>query len=488
MECKFLKVRWSPLEVVMLTEEWTDVCIRPDAKSLKIEDMNKAIFEKFNARCARTKQIRRSPEAVVTQRGRMVQFAKFVVEFDRNAIGHGRRPWFDLSVDEQLKIDIPNEWKRQVTTFTQELLNTFKQIILPLEHTHAFGKRKKMKKLVTKRKKISIRSSKSQQKMARVEHPYWTTQEKVLLAQRWGYFMKHEQLTLTEFETMPYDKSCTFLAFSARSSFSAWRKSRTLLSSWKFINTFNKQHDPGWFELTESERDVLIAWSELPDNFEDLDRDVFASMDEVVHEDTKPVTETPVQPLVPFSSKLYSTLLGPTPLLTDLCPKKEPIQTDDTLDRLLFEDDGDMEEQQTMENLAGNFVSDACFLLTNDEGPIKKEKSSEISLEPLPIRENAVQRVLESKLKSHKNQVYQVLRHLQDAVDSGYGRTLETIRAGKFDTTAGHTKHLNLVLEQQHKRMMSALRQAQETCTDNDAEMHSLKQDLFGERVGLVHF
>ncbi|POM68815.1 Hypothetical protein PHPALM_14970 [Phytophthora palmivora] len=275
-ECKgVLKVRWTATEVAMLTEEWSNVCACPNAKSLKGDDLNQTIFERYNARCARTKQLRRSPLAVATQRVRMVNFARFVVNFNHAALTQGRTTWFDLSNEEQLRVEIPNEWRRQMTTFTQEMFNTFKRFILPMENAHG-AKRKQIKKLRTKHKKASSQSSNSQKQRAfRLERqPCWTTREKVLLAQRWGDFMKHEQLTLKEFEGMTFDKSCTYLASSTRSAFSAWRKSRTLLSSWRFISAFNMQHQPGWFKLKETERELLITWTELPDDFDDIDLEV----------------------------------------------------------------------------------------------------------------------------------------------------------------------------------------------------------------------
>ncbi|KAL4128444.1 hypothetical protein PRIC2_007431 [Phytophthora ramorum] len=144
-----LKVRWTTKEVAMLVEVWADICYAPGAKRLKGEQLNKAIFDQYNARCARTRQLRRSPTAVNTQRTRMTHFARFVSDFDRAQLSQGRRTWFQLSSEEQLDMDIPNEWRRQITIFSPELLNTFKRCILPVEDAQPGGnKRDKKRKSV----------------------------------------------------------------------------------------------------------------------------------------------------------------------------------------------------------------------------------------------------------------------------------------------------------------------------------------------------
>ncbi|KAL3661549.1 hypothetical protein V7S43_013309 [Phytophthora oleae] len=86
---------------------------------------------------------------------------------------------------------------------------------------------------------------------------------------------------------MTYNESCKSLASSTppRSPFTAWRKARTLLVSWRFITAFNKKQQQGWFELTEAERDSKIMWEELPDKFEEIEPEVFLAMNKAVTND-----------------------------------------------------------------------------------------------------------------------------------------------------------------------------------------------------------
>ncbi|KAF4040894.1 hypothetical protein GN244_ATG06936 [Phytophthora infestans] len=505
MECKSpLKMRWTTVEATMLTEEWAGVCASPDYKVLTGEDVSQVVFERYNSRCARTRQLRRSPQAVAVQRDRMARFAQFVADFDRTELPHGRRAWFDLSSEEQLQFDIPNEWRRQLATFTLDMLDTFKRYILPAENAHFVAKRKTAKKRSMKHKKASSRvSSKRRELVVCVEHqPCWQTEEEIALILRWGKFMKHKGLTLAEFEIMAFDKSHKCLAMSSHSSFSAWRKLRTLLSSWRFIHDFNAKHQPGWFELTEAERDLLIAWGELPDNFEDIERDVFIAMEGVSPKGAYHIKEeraTPVQPPGPPSPKAISPLQsaapGPIPLLTDLCPKG--FKTDDNIEQFLLDEDvadglatrNELRPDDcVIEPLGGrSFVPDTCILITEashglTEVPaVKQEVTDAQPLEPAPINSVAgAVKLLETRGKVHAD-----IHQLRVALEEKNKRTLEyfeALSAEQFANAngAGLLNYVKLMLEQQNKRLLSVLHLADDIGCQNEAEIASFMQNWLG--------
>ncbi|KAG7377530.1 hypothetical protein PHYPSEUDO_011503 [Phytophthora pseudosyringae] len=504
VECKSaLKMRWTAAEVAMLTEEWATVCATPEAKTRRGDEMSKTIFDRYNARCARTRQLRRSPLAVATQRDRMFRFAKFVADFDRTALAQGRRAWLDLSNEEQLEVDIPAAWRRQLTTFTQDVFNMFQRVILPKSTDGEGTRRKKSTKRGTKHTKVSSQAlGKQQEVVSRVEHqPCWTSEEKVLLVQRWGGLMKHEGLTLEQFEMMTYNKSSKCLASATRSSFTAWRKSRILLSSWRFIAAFNKRHRPGWFDLKEAERDSQITWGELPDNFEDIEREVFLAVEAAVPKDpdqTHVVSEELI-PSVEIVHSPFPKTLSPLPLLTDLCPKAT---TDDTLDRLLLEDDGvdnaatnsELQQPDVCALSGNNFVPDANFLVTQRPPPeivggpaIKAEVVSGQPLEPAPIIpfKNAIEE-LELTHQTYRSNLQGAVCQLQAALEQGNKRSLESLRALKPSqfsgvNAVGLVNYVKLVLEQQNKRMLSALRLAEEMSSQNGAEVRALVQNLLGD-------
>ncbi|KAG3062472.1 hypothetical protein PI124_g5493 [Phytophthora idaei] len=513
MECKgALKIRWTTVEVAMLTEEWANVCASPGYKVLKGDDLNQAIFNRYNARCARTRQLRRSPHAVATQRDRMVRFARFVADFDRAELAKGRRVWLDLSNEEQLQFNIPNEWRRQVATFTLDILNTFKRSILPAENAHNIAKHKKAKKLAVEHKKVISKCSAKHKKVTTsVEpQPCWTTEEKVHVVKRCAKFMKHTGFTLEDVEKMTFDKSYKCLASSKRSSFSTWRKLRTLLSSWRFIRSFNVKHQPGWFELSETERDLLIAWGDLPDNFEDIEVAVFAAMEGLAPKDIQDVKDErdpPVQSPRPPSPMAISLLqpapLGPIPLLTELCPKdvnSESTETDETIERLLLEDEGvdtlgtndELREPETcvIEPLGGKvFVPDDCIFVAErtrgmPEAPVvKHEVVPDQPLEPAPINSSEGRaKPLQLMLQTRKGKILADLGQLRATLEQENKCILESIPAEQFtDTNAvGLLKYVNLVLEQQNNRVLSVLRLAEETCSQNDAELESLVQNWLG--------
>ncbi|KAL4171239.1 hypothetical protein KRP22_009337 [Phytophthora ramorum] len=497
-----LKVRWTTKEVAMLVEVWADICCAPGAKRLKGEQLNKAIFDQYNARCARTRQLRRSPTAVNTQRTRMTHFARFVSDFDRAQLSQGRRTWFQLSSEEQLDMDIPNEWRRQITIFSPELLNTFKRCILPVEDAQPGGnKRDKKRKSVCTLQQSASQPSRKQQKETTYQ-PVWTLQDSVCLARRWGDFMKTEGLTLEEFQQMTYGSSCEHFAVSARSAFSAWRKVRSLVSSWRFICAFDAQHQPGWFELMEAERDLLIKWGELPDNFEDIEREVFAAMQEAAPMIAVQVKEeepyVPKEAVAPPSPKALSPIspapLEPTPLLPPLCTKEarsESTETDATLDSLLLEED-DAEVAATQSELQpGTLVPDACISdakLPCSATATATSRQDMVSYQPLePKSVSATERAgqtLETILQIHESEVQSSLRQCQAALERENLRTQECIRATRLDQLTngsfGFSKHMELVLTQQKRRVVSALRFVEETCTQNGAEMRSLVEELFG--------
>ncbi|KAF1792990.1 hypothetical protein GQ600_9829 [Phytophthora cactorum] len=467
MECKgALKIRWTTVEVAMLTEEWANVCASPGYKVLKGDDLNQAIFNRYNARCARTRQLRRSPHAVATQRDRMVRFARFVADFDRAELAKGRRVWLDLSNEEQLQFNIPNKWRRQVATFTLDILNTFKRSILPAENAHNIAKHKKAKKLAVEHKRVISKCSAKHKKVSSqsiAKHkkvttsvepqPCWTTEE------------KHKGFTLEDVEKMTFDKSYKCLASSKRSSFSTWRKLRTLLSSWRFIHSFNVKHQPGWFELSETERDLLIAWGDLPDNFEDIEVAVFAAMEGLAPKD--------IQDPAP---------LGPIPLLTELCPKdvnSESTETDETIERLLLEDEG-VDTLGTNDELR---EPEACVIEPLEAPVVKHEVVRDQPLEPAPINSSEGRaKPLQLMLQTRKGKILADLRQLQATLEQENKCILESIPAEQFtDTNAfGLLKYVNLVLEQQNNRVLSVLRLAEETCSQNDAELESLVQNWLG--------
>ncbi|KAF1786818.1 hypothetical protein GQ600_23200 [Phytophthora cactorum] len=373
MECKgALKIRWTTVEVAMLTEEWAKVCASPGYKVLKGDDLNQAIFNRYNARCARTRQLRRSPHAVATQRDRMARFARFVADFDRAELAMGPENAHNIAKHKKAKK-------------------------LAVEHNRVISK------CSAKHKKVSSQSIAKHKKVTTsVEsQPCWTTEEKVHVIKRCARFMKHKGFALEDVEKMTFDKSYKCLASSKRSSFSTWRKLRTLLSSWRFIRSFNVKHQPGWFELSETERDLLIAWGDLPDNFEDIEVAVFAAMEE-----------------------------------------------DEGVDTL-----------------------------------VKHEVVRDQPLEPAPINSSEGRaKPLQLMLQTRKGKILADLRQLRATLEQENKCILESIPAEQFtDTNAvGLLKYVNLVLEQQNNRVLSVLRLAEETCSQNDAELESLVQNWLG--------
>ncbi|KAI9993203.1 hypothetical protein PInf_015274 [Phytophthora infestans] len=308
------------------------------------------------------------------------------------------------------------------------MLDTFKRYILPAENAHYVAKRKTAKK-----------------------------------------------------RSMKHKKSHKCLAMSSHSSFSAWRKLRTLLSSWRFIHDFNAKHQPGWFELTEAERDLLIAWGELPDNFEDIERDVFIAMEGVslkVAYHIKEERATPVQPPGPPSPKAISPLQsaapGPIPLLTDLCPKG--FKTDDNIEQFLLDED-------VADGLAtrNELRPDDCVIEPLEVPAVKQEVTDAQPLEPAPINSVAgAVKLLETRGKVHAD-----IHQLRVALEEKNKRTLAyfgALSAEQFANAngAGLLNYVKLMLEQQNKRLLSVLHLADEIGCQNEAEIASFMQNWLG--------
>jgi hypothetical protein len=478
-----LKLRWSKQEVKMLVEEWAEVCKTQGTGTLRAEQLNEIIFDRYNARCVRVRELRRSPAAVSTQRDRMLHFAIFVVEFDRTELAQGRRSWYQLSEDEQLQVFIPNEWGRQRTTFTPQVFETFKRVILPTA-TAGGSKRKKNKKTKwgSKRVKVSAQPTvKREQGVVPVEpHPCWTPQEEALLADRWGRFMQYKALTLRAFEEMAYNQSCQRLASSTRPSVAAWRKTRALLTSWRFISSFNTQHHPGWFERSETERDQLIKWGELPNTFEDIERNVFLAMDEAVR---KCVKSEPIKPEAPPLAPL-PVPLEPAPVLPRLCATKErhsPAKTDDTLDLLLLEDDeaGDLQpEVCVLETLDGSTLLHVTPTLV--DGHVRLEADAAVvrdtRSQPPPGRAvDPTAQILEAKLDTHMSRMRGVLGDLQNNVAKEAQDIQELVRTSRHSLA----KHMELVVDNHNTRLVSTLHLAEEMCRHSETELRSLMQVCF---------
>ncbi|KAG6610920.1 uncharacterized protein IUM83_08119 [Phytophthora cinnamomi] len=517
MECRAaLKVRWSEEEVTMLVEEWAGVCSTPGSNTLNGERLSKAIFDRYNGRCIRTGQLRRSPAAVDTQRNRMTRFARFVSDFDCTEHAHGRRPWFELTNDEQQGIEIPLECRRQLTTFTPAAFNIFKDSILPTESTHSGGL--KRKRIFTMNDGHRV-GDKPRGKVHVERRPCWTSQEEVLLAKRWGHFMEREKMTLAEFmETNYSSRPCRRLESPGRSSFMAWKKLRALIRSWEFITAFNAQHRPGWFELDDNEQDLRLMWGELPDNFEAMEQEVFDAMEKVslkygglvMKEEPKPVAGS-VVPLSPLATP------APVPIALEqlmplalLCPANvgigtnAPATSDTSLDRLLLEDDDDPESEAEVQQPvlavvpAVNDVTllpNACLLLNGKvHGPTETEgdncedasKQQPVGLEPVELSTStSANQTLMSALAAHKKEVEQGIRQFQALQEEEAKRTQDCIRAIQLDGRAsansgGLVKHMELVVGQQNSRLMSALHNAEEICSQNGAEARSLIQELLG--------
>ncbi|KAG1696406.1 hypothetical protein DVH05_018538 [Phytophthora capsici] len=443
MECKSaLKMRWSAPEAAMLAEEWAKVCVDPLTSQLRGEDLNKVLFDRFNIRCVQSRQPRRSPQAVLTQRDRMFYFARFVVNFDSKQLVQGRSSWFQLSSNQRREIEMPSEWRRQAAIFSPETLNTFQRVIIP----HLRGKKSK------NGKKWSSKGKKTPQKVVKSQ-PAWSMEEKVRLVQRWGDFIKKKELPLEEFEAMTYNDSCKSLASlkPRRSPFAAWRKARTLVVAWRFITAFNKKHQPGWFELMEEERDSKIKWEDLPDKFEDIEPQVFLAMNKAVPND-------PTPSVAPF---------GPSLLLTDSSTSSEQ------LDRFLLED-----------NVAssGSLKPNGCAVETpSGQRPIGPATASSQPLEPFSMfPSETIADGLQVAQETH-SQVLQAAGQLQEALDDGNKHTIESIRALKPNLLSpGQLSHLELVLDQHKNRMISVLRLAEETSRQHDAEIRSLTQNVLG--------
>ncbi|KAE9132490.1 hypothetical protein PF010_g3155 [Phytophthora fragariae] len=491
MECKVaLKVRWTATEVTMLVEEWAALCTTPGSKTLTGERLSKAIFDRYNGRCIRTGQLRRSPAAVDTQRNRMVHFVRFVYDFDCRERAQGRRPWSELSSEEQLKVDIPLEWKRQVTTFTPEAFTVFKNVILPTEGQ--VGR-------VLKHKRRFTKSDKPRAQVRIERQPRWSSQDEVLLATQWGLFLRRESLTLAEFMEIDYSsRSCRRLVCPGRSSIASWRKLCALVVSWQFISAFNAQHQPGWFELDDDEQDSQIMWDEIPDNFEALEQEVFAAMEQAalnLKYDGLAKYEPKLTPeaVVPLSPKAISAPLRdglvPSNLvsLALLCPTNigtgtnVPATSDNALDRLLLEDDDSESEDEMQQALTAlPTINDAACLVLSAKADESEQQPVDLEPAKVEICANANQTIV-SALEKLNKEAQQGLRRLQTVLEQEAERTQNCIRALQLDRRApGLVKHMELVVSQQNNRFMSALRNAEELCSQNGAEARSLMHELLG--------
>ncbi|KAK1932341.1 hypothetical protein P3T76_012335 [Phytophthora citrophthora] len=494
MECKSaLKMRWTAPEVMMLTDEWAKVCVDPNTSKLRGDDLNKVIFERYTSRCVQMRQARRSPPAVLTQCDRMFHFARFVFDYDSEEVTQGRSSWFQLSDKQRREIEIPKEWRRQVAVFSPNTFSSFKHIIIP----HSGGvMSKKSKKWSSKNKKVTSQTTGKQQRVVKIQ-PGWSTKEKVRLVQRWTNFMKEKDLSLENFETMTYKESCKSLASSTppRSPFAAWRKARTLLTAWRFITAFNKEHQPGWFELTEVERDSKIKWEELPNKFEDIEDEVFRAMNKAVLTDLdKSKTQSPSVEQAALSPPEIAL---PLPFEHNLLLTNSSTSSEQ-LDRLLLEDNVASSSELLKPNGCVLETSSDCKSTPDgrslsaqrliEDVAIEPAVDSSQPLEPLPIfPSETIVDELQVVQETNRSQVLQAVGQLQEALDQGTKHTMESIRALKLNLlsrgNSGQLKHLELVLEQQKNRMLSVLRLAEVTSRQHNDEIQSLTENVLGNEV-----
>lgn len=215
-----------------------------------------------------------------------------------------------------------------------------------------------------------------------------------------------------------------------------------------------------------------------------------------------------VAPLSPkaISTPLQDGLIPPNLVqLALLCPANVGIgadasaTSDTALDQLLLEDDDLDGEFEVLQPAAVAVLPSMNYAaLTPDTRLIPSIQASDsiedegapkmqpVDLEPAEVTPcTNVSGSLLSAVEKHRKDVQEGFHRLLNVLEQEDERTLECIRTMQLDhrawtNRAGLLKHMELVMSQQSNRLMSALRNADEVCSQNGAEVRSLMQGLLG--------
>ncbi|RLN54065.1 hypothetical protein BBJ28_00023569 [Nothophytophthora sp. Chile5] len=514
------KSRWTANEVSALVEAWAEVYDAPGVSRIQRgRGLDRAIFAQYNARCVQSGLRRRSPSALSSQRDRIRRFARFIRDFDRQEMELGHRSWFQLSREEQQRVQIPAELRRQLSTFSSELFQALIRLVPNDEGVRSNGLKLEGESPAIKRRSCA----------GARPRPCWTAKEEVRLVRRWGRYAKGEGLTLRAFVAKPCGRSLERVAPASRSAVASWRKIRSLVTSHGFISAFNRQHQPGWFDLSDAERDVRTDWIALPPNFEAIERDVFNALEEIdlecrghaaatpsarrVKEEQTPlsaVTEPSPPPRIPTplpSAELQATHL--TAILNPFDTKNVKLETllsagspANALDQIMLEDDAVAEDDDAWRPSGvpvpaslndGDFLSDACALLDGKvldgfDALNVDEKSATCPQQPIDVNpsdlSDDVVHTLELALGQQKSELQRGLHQLQATFDHEAMRDQESLRAmtrsgqgiGKPDED--FSRRVSLLMTKQNQQLMGMLRLARDARGESGAEVRALMLQL----------
>ncbi|RLN68219.1 hypothetical protein BBJ28_00006042 [Nothophytophthora sp. Chile5] len=517
------KSRWTAIEVSTLVEAWAEVHNAPGVSRIQRgRGLDRAIFAQYSARCVQSGLRRRSPSALSSQRDRIRRFARFIRDFDRQEAALGRRSWFQLSREEQQRAQVPAELRRQLSTFSSELFQALIRLVPNDEGVRSNGLKSKGESPTIKQRRPCAGAR---------QRPCWTAKEEVRLVHRWGRYAKGEGLTLQAFVANPCGRSFEHFAPANRSSVASWRKIRSLVASHGFISAFNRQHQSGWFDLSDAERDVRTDWTALPPNFAAIQHDVFNALEEIdlefrghaaaapsagrVKEERTPlatVTEPPPPPRIPTpppSTELQATQLRAivNPFDTESVKLETLLSADspaNALDQIMLEDDtvaegDDMWHPSGVPAPAslndGDFLSDACALLDGKvldgfDALNVDEKSVTCPQQPIDVKpsnlSDDVVHTLELALGQQKSELQRGLHQLQATFDHEAMRDQESLRAmtksgqgiGKPDED--FSRRVSLLVTKRNQQLMDMLRLAEDVRGESGAEVRALMLQLMG--------
>ncbi|KAE9350427.1 hypothetical protein PR003_g5373 [Phytophthora rubi] len=259
----FLHPDWTQSEVSLMVEIWRQLETGVAAYRINSQELVGGIDERIAALLARQITTTRSPGSIGNQRAILYKAVRFISRFDEFQQESENRSWFDLTKEEQGRVEIPTRERKACMNLTRESFNKLVKLksVKKWANSHNVAL-PKPKTVVVNRETRNLSSCNS-----------WSTADVRVLVRSWSLVMQKSNTLVKDFVTQEYDQSAMLYTPCHHSTKTAWQKMKRLAASYLFIRDFSAQNAPAqWFTLSNGARNDRSA---LPADFEDIPRAIF---------------------------------------------------------------------------------------------------------------------------------------------------------------------------------------------------------------------
>ncbi|EGZ21789.1 hypothetical protein PHYSODRAFT_247300 [Phytophthora sojae] len=268
----FLHPDWTKSDISLLIEIWSDLETGVAACRIDPQDLAGGMDKRIAALLPKQSKTPRSATSISCQRQHLYKAVRFISRFDELQQESGKRSWFDLSKEEQDRVEVPTRERKACENLTRESFIKLLKLKSVKKWANANNIALSKPKVVTtavavNQKTLSLSSC----------HSCWSASELRDLVRSWSLVMKKSRTPVRDFVTQEYDQSSATLYTSwHHSTTSAWRKMKRLAASYLFIRNFDVRNAPAqWFQLSDGTQNSWMDWNALPPDFEDIPREIF---------------------------------------------------------------------------------------------------------------------------------------------------------------------------------------------------------------------